>query len=136
MLPWRMAFVPEGQHDRSLARSAWEKRPSKAPSRRVRYDRAQLTHNYFSSKCASFSFRNARYSSWKAFRDHFHSAQRYRIRNFLPSNLQIDAHTRTNHTVPYGTVFGVALSQALRARLRSCCPSGTKKTPRQGLDLS
>jgi hypothetical protein len=105
MLPWRMAFVPEGQHDRSLARRAWEKRPSKAPSRRVRYDRAQLTHNYFSSKCASCSSRNARYSSWKAFRDHFHSAQRYRIRNFLPSNLQIDAHTRTNHTVPYGTAL-------------------------------
>ena len=28
--------------DRSLARSAWEKRPSKEPSRRVRYDREQL----------------------------------------------------------------------------------------------
>jgi hypothetical protein len=28
--------------DRSLARSAWEKRPPKNPSRRVRYDRAKL----------------------------------------------------------------------------------------------
>ena len=34
--------VPEGRTDRSLARSALEKRPSKEPSRRVRYDRAQL----------------------------------------------------------------------------------------------
>ena len=33
--------VPEGQHDRSLARSAWDSTPN-APSRRVWYDRAQL----------------------------------------------------------------------------------------------
>jgi hypothetical protein len=32
----------------------------------------------------------------------------------------------TDHTVPYGTVLSVALYQALRARLRSRCPSGTK----------
>jgi hypothetical protein len=32
-----MAFVPEGQHARSQARSAW-KRPSNEPPRRVRYD--------------------------------------------------------------------------------------------------
>jgi hypothetical protein len=31
----RMAFVQEGQRDRSLARSAWES-PPKEPSRRVR----------------------------------------------------------------------------------------------------
>jgi hypothetical protein len=37
-----MHFVPEGQHDRSLARSAWERVPPDKPSRRVRYDRAQL----------------------------------------------------------------------------------------------
>src|ERR1700686_5779432 len=41
------------------------------------------------------------------------------------SNHRIGAHTCTNHTVPYGTAFGVALSQALRARLRSHRPSGT-----------
>ena len=37
-----MAFVPEEQAERSLARSAWGWRPSKEPFRRVRYDRAQL----------------------------------------------------------------------------------------------
>ena len=36
-------------------------------------------------------------------------------------------YTRKNHTVPYGTdLLGWHLSQALRARLRSHCPSGTK----------
>jgi hypothetical protein len=37
----------------------------------------------------------------------------------------IGAHTCTNHTVPTGRLFGLALSQALRARLRSHRPSGT-----------
>jgi len=31
-----------------------------------------------------------------------------------------------DHTVPYETVLSVDASQALRARLRSCCPSGTR----------
>jgi hypothetical protein len=34
-------------------------------------------------------------------------------------------YTRTDHTVPYGTARWGVLSQALRARLRSCSPSGT-----------
>ena len=34
----RMAFVPEGRCDRSLARSAWESATPKDPSRRVRCD--------------------------------------------------------------------------------------------------
>jgi hypothetical protein len=39
---------------------------------------------------------------------------------------RIGAHTATDHTVPYGTaLWGVALYQALRARLRSYRPSGT-----------
>ena len=33
--------------DRSHARSAWKKRPSKEPSRRVRYDRARLIPDVF-----------------------------------------------------------------------------------------
>ena len=41
--------------DRSLARSAWGKRPSKEPSRRVRYDRAQLIPEVFLVEmCAVF----------------------------------------------------------------------------------
>jgi hypothetical protein len=41
--------------DRSLARSALGKRPSKEPSRRVRYDRAQLIPEVFLVEmCAVF----------------------------------------------------------------------------------
>jgi len=41
--------------DRSLARSAWEKRASKEPSRTVRYDRAQLIQEVFPVEmCAVF----------------------------------------------------------------------------------
>jgi hypothetical protein len=40
---------------------------------------------------------------------------------------RIGARTCTHHTVPYGTaLLGVVVFQALRARLRSPCPSGTK----------
>jgi hypothetical protein len=38
----RMYFVPEGQYDRSLARSAWESAPQGEPSRRVRCDSLEL----------------------------------------------------------------------------------------------
>ena len=40
-------FVPEGQHDRSLARSAWESVHRGKPSRRVRYDRRSFTQRLF-----------------------------------------------------------------------------------------
>ena len=39
-------IVPEGRCDRSLARSAWGKGPSKEPSRRIRYDRAHPRVSY------------------------------------------------------------------------------------------
>ena len=39
-----MAFVPEGQADRSQARSAWESATPKEPSRRVRCDSFRCTH--------------------------------------------------------------------------------------------
>src|ERR1700730_5772152 len=46
--------------------------------------------------------------------------------SFQSSNRRVQLHT--NHTVPYGTaLFGVALSQALRARLRSHRPYGTSQ---------
>ncbi len=47
--------------------------------------------------------------------------------NFVTPILQSPnrrAQTRKNQTVPYGTAPGVAIPQALRARLRSRCPSG------------
>src|SRR6202035_5517903 len=51
-------------------------------------------------------------------------SQRYFSWKWAPC--RIGAHTCTNHTVPYGTALWVGATQALRAWLRSCCPSGTK----------
>jgi hypothetical protein len=42
-----MYFVPEGQHDRSLARSAWESVHRETRPVGVRYDRAQLNPELF-----------------------------------------------------------------------------------------
>jgi hypothetical protein len=48
--------VPEGQCDRSLARSAWDSATPKKPSRRARYDRAQLIPEvFFVETCAAVS---------------------------------------------------------------------------------
>jgi hypothetical protein len=41
-----MYFVPEGQHDRSLARSGWDCATPKEPSRRVRYDSCRCAHRF------------------------------------------------------------------------------------------
>jgi hypothetical protein len=41
-----MYFVPEGQHDRSQARSAWDSATPKEPSRRVRYDSCTCAHRF------------------------------------------------------------------------------------------
>jgi len=81
MLPWRMAFVPEGQHDRSLARSAWE--IVHRDNRPVGYGMIgrSSTQRYFSSKmCAAYS-------------------------KFRRTNHRIGAQACANHTVPYGTVL-------------------------------
>jgi hypothetical protein len=40
----RMAFVPEGRCDRSLARSAWDSATPEEPSRRVRCDSCRCEH--------------------------------------------------------------------------------------------
>ena len=97
------------------------KRPSKEPSRRVRYDRAQLIPQVFSSKCVD-SFRIISILL---------SDTAFEISSLQSSNRC--AHARI---IPYptGRLFWGALSQALRAWLRSCCPSGTKYIPRRGFD--
>jgi hypothetical protein len=41
----RMAFVPEGQADRSLARSGWNSATPREPSRRVRCDSCRCGHD-------------------------------------------------------------------------------------------
>jgi hypothetical protein len=103
--PRGMYFVPEGHHDRSQARSAWEQCPSNVPSRRVRFDRAQSIPEVFLVKMCAMSNRCA-----------------------PPARI-----------IPYptGRLVGLALSQALRAWLRSACPSGTRAIrPSNGLASS
>ena len=41
-----MYFVPEGQPDRSQARSAWDSATPKEPSRRVRYNSCRCAHRF------------------------------------------------------------------------------------------
>src|ERR1700738_4691717 len=99
----RMVFVPEGQADRSLARSAWESVPQKEPSRRVRYDLAQLIPPCILGIISILLSDTA-----------------FEFASLQSSNRC--AHPR-NHTVPDGTaILGVGQSQALRARLRSHRP--------------
>ncbi len=91
---------------------------------------AQLTHRYFSLKCAPCFFRKAKYSSTKGMCPMmFELLLRVMERaweiprlntpspvanlfclaiphsRFPPSNLRIGAHICTNHTVPYGTAL-------------------------------
>jgi hypothetical protein len=47
------------------------------------------------------------------------------VRNAL-STTKTSEISAPDHALPYGTVLSGSLSQALRAWLRSCCPSGTK----------
>jgi hypothetical protein len=59
-----------------------------------------------------------------------HRAFRVRLRSVLSLGHAFDEEdlrglAALDHTVPYGTVLSRDASQALRARLRSCCPSGT-----------
>src|SRR5271168_5035473 len=54
------------------------------------------------------------------------------VPEFSYSRTPLASHGRLaapDHTVPYGTVLSRTLSQALRARLRSVRPSGTKSKP-------
>jgi hypothetical protein len=94
--------------DRSLARSAWQS-ALEEPSRRARYDRGSESQSYFSSTCAPcFSFG-------------------FPIRNFVTAIIESVGTPVRIRPYPTGRLFWVALSQALRARLRSHRPSGTFK---------
>jgi hypothetical protein len=107
--------VPEGRCDRSLARSAWEASP-KEPSRRVRYDRVLLMIELVID--VTYPLLNTWISS-------VFTSETFVIPILRSPNRS--AHTCKNQTVPYGTaLFGRRFPQALRARLRSHCSSGTK----------
>jgi hypothetical protein len=83
----RMAFVPEGQADRSQARSAWESVPQMY---------RPVGHGMIGRSGGNVSL--------------------------------VESVRTPTRIIPYptGRLFGLALVQALRAWLRSCCPSGTK----------
>ena len=106
------------------------KRPPKEPSRRVRHDRALLIQEVFLVESAVRIDVRAAVRCDGPFPEHIDFFC-FRIRNFVIAILQSpnrSAHTRQNQTVPYGTgrLFWGGDSQALRAWLRSHCPSGTK----------
>jgi hypothetical protein len=98
----RMAFVPEGQADSSLARSAWDNATPKSRPVGCGLIRAGVLRA-----------------------DSMIGVTKYQIRRLKTFTLSVGL-AAPDHTVPYGQFFRGTLSQALRAKLRSCCPSGTK----------
>src|ERR1700735_4144865 len=99
-----MYFVPEGQSDRSQARSAWEVPPGE-PSRRVRYARALLNPGGLPHPSAFRTDDRAVVRCDEPFPEDidFHLFQ---IRNTLIPIVQSpsrSAHTCKNQNVPYGT---------------------------------
>jgi hypothetical protein len=113
-LPWSLdisalnAVSRRDNTDRSQARSAWESVPPK--NRPVGYGMIGRSgfQRYFSSTCApcfGFSFP---------------------IRNFLTPIMESVRTPARIKPYPTGRLFWVALSLALRARLRSHRPSGTR----------
>ena len=139
--------TPEGQ-----AIVAWHevpgKRPPKEPSRRVRYDRAQLIPKVFLVESASR--RTTPIVARHEMPDDVRVAVQREgpfpktwISSVLTSetwslqyfNHRIEVRTpwqESDRTLRDGSL-GVAMSQALRARLRSHCPSGTKAIRQSGV---
>jgi hypothetical protein len=77
-----MYFVPEGQHDRSLARSAWEKRHPTEPSRRY----GMIGRSYPDIPWVFL----------------VEDVRRIVVLKLRHSNHQFDAHAGANKTVPSG----------------------------------
>jgi hypothetical protein len=100
----RRGSVSEGRSDRSLARSAWTAPPQK--SRPVGYGLIRA------------GVRTDSMIDWPSLKNTAH----------LSTRNTSGIRSVPDHTVPYATgrSFGVGLFQALRARLRSCSPSGTR----------
>jgi hypothetical protein len=116
-------------------------RAPKDPSRRVRYDRAQLIPEVFLVESAPR--RTTPIVAWHEMPDDVRTAVRcdgpfpehinffyFHGRNFVTPITSITESRCTHLQESYRTLrdgfLGVAMSQALRARLRSHGPSGTK----------
>jgi hypothetical protein len=113
-----MNFVPEGQHDRSLARSAWES---------VLRENRPVGYGMIG----------------RIYPRHFKGIPRRkrtpscRIRNSITPIIVSVLTPERIRPYPTERLFWVALSLAPRARLRSHRPSGTKAIrPSKGLTLS
>jgi hypothetical protein len=132
-----MYFVPEGQHDRSLAQSAWDSATPKDPSRGYGMIRAGVrTDSKIGGGKSRMRYRLAE-SKWSLnpFQEEYLAFLKNRDAYFDEKYLW----DQLRPIIPYptGRFFGETLSQALRARLRSCCPSGTKAIhPSKGPALS
>jgi hypothetical protein len=100
------------------------KRPPKEPSRRVRYDRALLIPEVFFIESA---FRTDVRSDGP-FPEHIDSSVfTSETSSFRYGNYPIEVRTPARiRPYPTGRLFWGGDSQALRARLRSICPSRTK----------
>ncbi len=132
-----MYFVPEGQHDRSLAQSAWDTATPQDPSRRVRYDSCRCAHRFEDWRGGNFE--RYRLAEWKWSLNPFHEEYLAFLKNRDAYFDEKYLWDQLRPIIPYATgrFFGETLSQALRARLRSCCPSGTKAIhPSKGPALS
>jgi hypothetical protein len=143
-----MAFVPEGRRDRSLARSAWDC-ATKEPSRRAR------SEGDFISVDGTDSPRRAhRFDDWSdeisntiaenilaCVHQTFLATRLLRISALVSRRFRKRSVTSSSNSniigrqlfklclvIPYptGRFSWWTLFQALRARLLSCCPSGTK----------
>jgi hypothetical protein len=108
-LRWAMAFVPEGQADRSLARSAWKSVPRK--NRPVGYGMIGRSQLIPETRNHTINFVGLSFC--------------VRISWLQSSNRR--AHLHESHRTLRDGSLGVAVSQALRARLRSHRPSGTSR---------
>jgi hypothetical protein len=99
---------------------AWHEVPGKAclgkePSRRVRYDRAHLIPEVFLVEmCAVFSLKRLNTLLERFVSDDCHGKNcivgakwhNINLKRFtIARSNRIDAHTDTDHTVPYGTTF-------------------------------
>ena len=154
-----MYFVPEGQHDRSLARSAWNSATPKEPSRRVRYDLRGCAHRFEDwreeiSNAVSVSRINwqramaysasvsGRHAPLLGVADRTSSDTNLSRRVFsLPKETRRRfrreipvGSAAPDHTVPYGTVRSRDAFPGTSCLATISCPSGTKKIPRRGFN--
>jgi hypothetical protein len=131
--PKPLRDVPEGRCDRSLARSAWNRATPREPSHRVWCD---------SCRCTRLDSGNGHYIEQQLEHHRKRTFQEEYLASVKKHGLRFDEKhlwDSLRPIIPYpaGRFFRAirravacswqgTLAQALRARLRWCCPSGTR----------